>query len=118
MKRSLFAEIFFFGLLALWAVPASAQIFSGLGDAAPGDDGISFAIMYRQMSPQSEFRDGGTFDASGGLAYFDARGWGTLLKGTPLHFPVPALELNALPMPIYTFGGQSDAQNAAQVENR
>jgi hypothetical protein len=55
---------------------------------------------------------------SGGLAYFDARGWGTLLKGTPLHFPVPALELNALPMPIYTFGGLSDTQNAATVENR
>jgi hypothetical protein len=55
---------------------------------------------------------------SGGLAYFDARGWGILLKGTPLHFPVPALELNALPMPIYTFGGQSDATNAATVENR
>jgi hypothetical protein len=55
---------------------------------------------------------------SGGLAYFDARGWGILLKGTPLHFPVPALELNALPMPVYTFGGQDDTQNAATVENR
>ena len=42
---------------------------------------------------------------SGGLEYFDARGWGILQKGTPVHFPVPALELNALPMPIYTFGG-------------
>jgi hypothetical protein len=50
---------------------------------------------------------------SGGLALFDGRGWGILLKGTPLHFPVPALELNALPLPVYTFGGQSDAQNAA-----
>ncbi|MSR36234.1 MAG: hypothetical protein EXR95_06250 [Gemmatimonadetes bacterium] len=42
---------------------------------------------------------------SGGAEYFDARGWGILQKGTPLHFPVPALELNSLPMPIYTFGG-------------
>lgn len=42
---------------------------------------------------------------SGGLDYFDARGWSTLLKGTPRHFPVPALELNALPLPLYTFGG-------------
>lgn len=50
---------------------------------------------------------------SGGLEYWDARGWGILQKGTPLHFPVPALELNALPLPIYTFGGQNDATNGA-----
>lgn len=50
---------------------------------------------------------------SGGLSFFDARGWGILLKGTALHFPVPALELNALPLPVYTFGGQTDTQNAA-----
>jgi hypothetical protein len=54
-----------------------------------------------------------TIYLSGGLSYFDARGWGILLKGTPLHFPIPALELNALPVPIYTFGGQGDATNAA-----
>jgi hypothetical protein len=54
-----------------------------------------------------------TLMLSGGLALFDARGWGILLKGTALHFPVPALELNALPLPVYTFGGQGDTQNAA-----
>jgi hypothetical protein len=67
MKRSSSSVMLALVLLAASAVPASAQILSGLGDAAPGEDGVSFAIMYRQMSPQSEFRDGGTFDASGGL---------------------------------------------------
>jgi opacity protein-like surface antigen len=67
MKRSLAAMLLVLALLAAAAAPASAQIFSGLGDAAPGEDGVSFLILYGQMSPQSEFRDGSTFDASGGL---------------------------------------------------
>jgi hypothetical protein len=40
-----------------------------------------------------------------GLAYFDARGWGTLAPGTPYHFPVPAVELETLQLAPYTFGG-------------
>jgi hypothetical protein len=41
---------------------------------------------------------------SAGLDFFDARGWGTLVPGTFLHVPVPALELATLGMPVYTFG--------------
>jgi hypothetical protein len=37
--------------------------------------------------------------------YFHGRGWGDLYKGSPLHFPVPARELQVLGMPVYTFGG-------------
>ena len=54
-------------LLLLVAAPSarlSAQIFSGLGDAAPGEDGVSIGLIYGQMSPQTKFRDGGTFDNS------------------------------------------------------
>jgi hypothetical protein len=42
--------------------------------------------------------------ASGG-AFFDARGWGILVPGTQLHFPIPARELETLGIATYTFGG-------------
>ncbi len=40
-----------------------------------------------------------------GVAWFDRRGWGTLVPGTPLHFPIPARELEIMGMANYTFGG-------------
>lgn len=48
-----------------------------------------------------------------GMAYYHKRGlghlrgkdWGGLIEGTPLHFPVPAEELDLLGLPYYTFGG-------------
>ena len=40
-----------------------------------------------------------------GGAYFDSRGWGDLYEGTPIHWPVPARELQVLGLPLYTFGG-------------
>jgi hypothetical protein len=40
-----------------------------------------------------------------GAWFFDSRGWGDLYKGTFLHLPVPARELQVLGLPLYTFGG-------------
>lgn len=40
-----------------------------------------------------------------GVAWTDRRGWGTLVKGTILHFPIPGQELEVLKMPYYTLGG-------------
>lgn len=40
-----------------------------------------------------------------GLQFWDKRGWGDLTSLTPLHFPVPAKELQFLLIPNYTFGG-------------
>jgi hypothetical protein len=40
-----------------------------------------------------------------GAWYFPMRRNGELFKGTFLHFPVPARELQVLGLPIYTFGG-------------
>jgi hypothetical protein len=42
-----------------------------------------------------------------GVNYFTDRGWGDLVQGTPLHFPVPGAELQTLGVQIYTFGGQN-----------
>jgi hypothetical protein len=48
-----------------------------------------------------------TLYLSAGLDYFDARGFGILVPGTFIHLPVPALELTALQIPAYTFGGDA-----------
>lgn len=39
------------------------------------------------------------------IPYADARGWGQLLEGTPIHLPVPARELEIIGYPEYSFGG-------------
>jgi hypothetical protein len=45
------------------------------------------------------------FVVSFGNHYFDGRGWGRLVTGTPIHMPIPARELETLSLPLYTFGG-------------
>jgi hypothetical protein len=44
---------------------------------------------------------------AGGLAYFDARGWGILHERSPIHFPIPALQLELIGEPAYSFGGDN-----------
>ena len=46
-----------------------------------------------------------TCQAQMGVAWFDRRGWGTLVPGSILHFPIPGSELELMGLPIYTFGG-------------
>jgi hypothetical protein len=45
-------------------------------------------------------------------AFLDARGWQSLPIGTPLHFPVPALELQLREQPIYSYGGVGGVMGA------
>jgi len=54
----------------------------------------------------------------GALAWWDARGWGTLQEGTPVHFPVPGEELENLGLPNYTFGGIAGGGAPAPQYNR
>lgn len=44
-------------------------------------------------------------NSAAGLAYYDDRGWGDLVTGTPIHLPVPGKELETLGLQNYTFGG-------------
>ena len=46
-----------------------------------------------------------TFQTAAGLAYYDDRGLGDLVTGTPIQFPVPGRELETLGLQSYTFGG-------------
>jgi hypothetical protein len=74
MRRVLAATVFAF--LCSFAQPAaqlSAQIFSGLGVAEPGNDVLSLGVIYGTMTPKTRFRDGGGFDNGsliGGSAAF------------------------------------------------
>ncbi|MGQ0766914.1 MAG: hypothetical protein ACT4OZ_14795 [Gemmatimonadota bacterium] len=43
--------------------------------------------------------------SGGEVAWFDQRGWGKLITGTPIHLPVSGRELLTLGLPYYTFGG-------------
>ena len=47
-----------------------------------------------------------TMHTGSGTTWFDQRGWGRLVKGTTIHFPVPARELEILGLPTYTMGGE------------
>jgi len=42
-----------------------------------------------------------------GTEYFDDRGWGDLVEGTPIHLPIPGEELLLMFEEIYTFGGSA-----------
>jgi hypothetical protein len=39
------------------------------------------------------------------VSYFDTRGWGELLSGTPIHLPASGRDLASNGIAIYTFGG-------------
>jgi len=45
------------------------------------------------------------YPTAGDVTWFDARGWGKLVPGTPFHVPVSGRELISLGLPYYTFGG-------------
>lgn len=45
------------------------------------------------------------YPTEGDIPWFDARGWGKLLPGTPFHVPVSGRELISRGIPYYTFGG-------------
>lgn len=55
------------------------------------------------------------FCVTAGTGYFERRGWGELISLTPLHWPVPGLELEILLMDIYTHGGATGDVAAKRV---
>lgn len=45
------------------------------------------------------------YPAEADLFWYDSRGWGTMVPGTPIHVPVSGRDLVTMGLPIYTFGG-------------
>ena len=50
-----------------------------------------------------------------GIAFYDDRGWDDLITGTPIHFPVPASDLQLVQIENYTFGGSGDGSAPKNV---
>jgi hypothetical protein len=67
-------------------------------DATTGTCGDLWASFRYEKSME-------TFHFAMGTAFFDDRGFGTLLQGTPEQFPIPGAVLLELGLPTYTFGG-------------
>lgn len=74
----------------------------GNGEMPPVTADMSDAALMAAMQYEKRIE---MFSMASGSHYFDARGWGRLVTGTPLNLPMPALELETLGFPIYTFGG-------------
>jgi hypothetical protein len=53
-----------------------------------------------------------TYGIEGIIPFADARGWGQLVEGSPIHFPLPARELEVIGKPFYSFGGAGRAGSA------
>ena len=52
------------------------------------------------------------------VAYFDARGWQTLMENSFVQFPIPGRELEALGLDLYTFGGGLESSAPAPDPER
>jgi hypothetical protein len=76
-------------------VPASAT-------CVPRVDGVTCATLLQALMYE-RIMENQALDTF--VAYLDSRGFGRLLRGTFLHMPIPARELETLGLPIYSFGG-------------
>lgn len=74
-------------------------------DCVPRWDGVNCGTLMEALMYEKRLQN---IANAAGVAYFDARGWGILVSGTQLHFPVPASELEILGLPYYRFGGVGD----------
>jgi len=85
----------------------------GRGELEALANNLDYSVYMQQMMYEKNIEAAWTYC---GRAYFDRRGWGTLVSGTPLHFPVPGFELEILLQPIYTFGGVGGDAAAPKVQ--
>ena len=91
------------------AVPLINKTRVTRGELAPASASESVDALMAKMQYEKRIE---LWAVSFGGHYFDARGWGRLITGTPVHMPIPARELETLGLPLYTFGG--NAGGAAQ----
>lgn len=83
-------------------------------DCVPRRDDGSCGNLFEAIQYEKRME---LFPSTADLNYYDARGWGRLLPGTPVHIPVVGRELVTRGFDFYTFGGTDDTQNSAQLPN-
>lgn len=72
------------------------------GSSADAQSHMDAASLWAKLKHERRIE---TFQTAAGLAFYDDRGLGDLVTGTPIHFPVPGRELETLGLQNYTFGG-------------
>ncbi|MBI3005395.1 MAG: hypothetical protein HYY49_08255 [Ignavibacteriales bacterium] len=82
------------------------------GQWAPLTVGDSDADIWKWLKYEKMIE---TFATGSGIPWFDRRGWGELVSGTLINFPVPGRELEAREMPLYTLGGEGQAGGAPKA---
>lgn len=83
--------------------PANARaVNGGLGPLADDSNATLMHAIYYETCIE-------LFAAAKGVQFFGMRRWDLLQIGTPLHFPIPASELETTGDEVYTFGGNAFA---------
>ena len=91
------------------AATGARKVRGGLADAIITTDAEALdAIFYE--------RDIELLSTQAGVGYFDMRRRDNLQRGTILHFPVPAAELEIIQAPWYTIAGAPDGINISDGE--
>jgi hypothetical protein len=82
--------------------PADANGPPAGADCVPRKDNGACGNLFDAIQYEKRIE---LFPTEGDISWWDARGWGKLLPGTPYHVPVSGRELISLGIPYYTFGG-------------
>ena len=90
--------------------PATAN--DAVGAPSDAQSHLDSASLWAKLKHEKRIE---TFQTAAALAFYDDRGWGDLVTGTPIHFPVPGKELETLGLPNYTFGGVGGPGAAPKV---
>jgi hypothetical protein len=86
-------------------VPRAFGPFAKSSNVPEGGCGDLMQVLIHEKRMENAF-------LSQGSVYYDARGFGTLRTGRPIHAPVPMEDLQLLGIPHYTFGGEGNPGSA------
>ncbi|RMD94903.1 MAG: hypothetical protein D6813_01370 [Calditrichaeota bacterium] len=82
--------------------PPALEVYSGRGSVTDKRSPLPGASLWAMLKYEKHIE---ILMTGAGVEFFDNRGWGDLVTNTPVHFPVPARELEILEVKPYTFGG-------------
>jgi hypothetical protein len=80
--------------------PASAA--DGAGSSTDVQSNLDSASLWAKLKHEKRIE---VMLQGNGVEFYDDRGWGDLVSGTLVQFPVPAKELETIQVASYTFGG-------------
>jgi len=82
--------------------PTTAAGIPAGRDCVPKKDDGTCGTLFDAIQYEKKIE---LFPMAADVSWYDARGWGKLVPGTPFHAPVSGRELLTLGFPFYTFGG-------------